>query len=329
MFLFYFNIFFALCLYKIVNTWYNIVNKYSLEKGLEMDFVLKSFKKEISVGKLANIHYFEFTPSFHTTDDSHGFPELVYVENGEIDISSDYYTGKLRRGEVIIHTSGETHSLTCESEIAPNIIIIGFECASPKLESLAHAPLKLTDELTRMLAEIVREARTVYLPPYDIPNTKDMKKRKSFAYGADQLVKNYLQIFLIKALRLREAIGTADPDIRRNNAESINIQRLEEVRRYLDENFRERIGVEELCFLFNTNKTTLSREFKEIYGRTLVDYVNHKRIEYTKQSLVNGSTTLTKIAEELNMSSVHYLTTLFKKHVGVSPTEYLSNIKKM
>lgn len=291
-----------------------------------MDFVLKGFKKEITVSKLANIHYFEFTPSFHTTDDSHGFPELVYVENGEIDISSDYYTGKLGRGEVIIHTSGEMHSLTCESEIAPNIIIIGFECTSPRLESLAHAPLRLSDELTRMLAEIVKEARTVYLPPYDIPNTKDMKKRKGFTYGADQLVKNYLQIFLIKALRLRDAMCAEKMGMSRNPRENINLQRLEEVRGYIDENFKERIGVEELCFLFNTNKTTLSREFKEIYGKTLIDYVNCRRIEYTKEALITGKTTLTRIAEELNMSSVHYLTTLFKKHAGMSPTEYVSGV---
>ena len=285
-----------------------------------MDFVLKGFKKEISVGKLANVHYFEFTPSFHTTDDSHDFPELVYVDNGEIDIRSEHYTGKLVKGEVIVHTSGEMHSLTCESEIAPNIIIIGFECQSPKLDLLTHAPLRLSDELSRMLAEIVKEARTVYLPPYDIPNTKDMKKRKSFAYGADQLVKNYLQIFLIKAIRLREAVASVASE--RSERSDASLQRLEEVRKYLDENFRERIGIEELCFLFNTNKTTLSRGFREVYGRTVIEYVNHRRIEYTKSELERGEMTLTRIAEVLNMSSVHYLTTLFKKHTGISPTEY-------
>ena len=63
----------------------------------------------------------------------------------------------------------------------------------------------LTDELQKMIAEIIKEARTVYLPPYDIPNLKDMKKRKKFAFGADQLIKNYLQIFLIKAVQIGRA----------------------------------------------------------------------------------------------------------------------------
>ena len=29
--------------------------------------------------------------------------------------------------------------------------------------------------------ESVKEARTVYMPPYDIPNQREMKKRKKFA----------------------------------------------------------------------------------------------------------------------------------------------------
>ena len=51
-----------------------------------MEFVLKNFKKEIIVSRLANIHYFEFTKKFHTKNDSHDFCELVYVDKGKIDI---------------------------------------------------------------------------------------------------------------------------------------------------------------------------------------------------------------------------------------------------
>ena len=292
-----------------------------------MDFVLKGFKKEITVGRLANVHYFELTPSLHTTDDSHAFPELVYVDRGEIDVRSEHYTGKLSEGEVIVHTSGETHSLTCEESVAPSIIIIGFECNSARLALLAEAPLKLTEELSRMLAEIVREARGVFLPPYDIPNVKDMKKRKSFAYGADQLIKNYLQIFLIKALRLYDSNAARRSEHKRL-ADNTDLQRLEEVRRYIKDNFKERISIEELCFLFNTNKTTLSRDFRRVYGSTIIEYVNACRIQYTKSELASGNTTLTRIAESLNMSSVHYLTTLFKKHTGISPTQYIEKLKK-
>jgi len=287
-----------------------------------MEFVLKNFKKEIVVQRLANIHYFEFTKNSYTKDDSHDFPELVYVDKGKINITSDNYTGELKAGELIVHSSGESHSLTCNEVMAPNIIIIGFECSAPELETLTHSPLMLTDELQKMIAEIVKEARTVYLPPYDIPNLKDMKKRKKFAFGADQLIKNYLQIFLIKALRLSGSIDEIPA------AGESNFARIAEIKNYIDENFAQKIAVEELCFLFNTNKTTLSNEFKTAYGKTLIDYVNTLRIEFTKTKLREGNCSLTKISEMLSLSSVHYLTALFKKYTGISPTDFLKSREK-
>ncbi len=286
-----------------------------------MEFVLKNFKREITVSRLANIHYFEFTKNFHTLDDSHNFCELVYVDKGKIDISSQNYTGELTTGSLIVHNAGERHSLTCDDDTAPSIIIIGFECTSPEMDKLTHSPLHLTEELQKMIAEIIKEARTVYLPPYDIPNLKDMKKRKKFAFGADQLIKNYLQIFLIKSIRLSSSLSEIKTE------DGLGFTRIAEIKKYIDENFAEKIAVEELCFLFNTNKTTISAEFKSAYGKTLIDYVNCLRVDYTKRMLLEGGISLTKISEQLNLSSVHYLTVLFKKYTGVSPTDYIRDCR--
>ena len=290
-----------------------------------MQFVLKNFKREMLVQRLANIHYFEFTPTLHTADDSHDFCELVYVERGKISIASDRYTGELTEHSMIIHSANETHSLTCDEGEAPNIIIIGFECTAKRITELSEFPLLLPDDMQKMLAEIIKEARGVYLPPYDIPNVRDMKKRKSFAFGADQLIKNYLQIFLIKAIRLKDGMKEKTVTTKSN----VSLSQIGEVKRYLDENFKEKIGIEELCFLFNTNKTTLSKDFKTVYGRTVTDYVNRLRVNYTKRELSEGGRTLTEIAERLNISSVHYLTTLFKKYEHVTPTAYLASVKKI
>ena len=94
------------------------------------------------------------------------------------------------------------------------------------------------------------------------------------------------------------------------------------------ENFTQKISVTELCFLFSTNKTTLSREFKRVYGKTIVDYLNGLRIKHTKRLLRKKNYSLTQIAEMLNMSSVHYLTALFKKYERLTPTEYTHTIKQ-
>ncbi|MBO5737129.1 MAG: helix-turn-helix transcriptional regulator [Clostridia bacterium] len=288
-----------------------------------MGFVLKNFKNDLKVTRLANVHYFEFTPNYHTVNDSHEFCELIYVDKGSVEISSDGYTGILQQNEMILHGANQNHSLTCSEKIAPNLIIIGFECNSDSLDALMYAPLRLGEDLQKMLAEIIKEARTVYLPPYGVPNVKDMKKRKAFSFGADQLIKDYLQIFLIKCVRL-----TTQPIKHVQKPVAVENTRIYEVKRYLDENYRHRIAIEELCFLFNTNKTTLSAAFKQAFDKTIIEHVNTLRIEYTKELLREGEHTLTQIADLLHVSSVHYLTTLFKKLTAMTPTEYLHTIQK-
>ncbi len=285
-----------------------------------MEFILKPFLEEITVKRLANVHYFEFTPSYHTSGSAHAFCELLYVDSGSINVQSDHYTGELHQGQMIVHGANQTHSLACTEDVAPNVIIIGFECESPELDRLTYAPLLLSTELQKMLAEIIKEARAVYLPPYNVPNVTDMKKRAEFSFGADQLIKNYLQIFLIKCLRGGD---TAKRESR------IDDSQIENVKNYLDENYNQKITVAELCFLFGTNKTTLSREFKHAYGKTVVDYVNTLRVEQTKKLLRKKTYTLTQIAEMMNMSSVHYLTVLFKKYERLTPTEYTRTIKQV
>ncbi|MBE7079215.1 MAG: helix-turn-helix domain-containing protein [Clostridiales bacterium] len=289
-----------------------------------MDFVLKSFKIDLKITKLANIHYFEFTPNYHTSNDSHEFCELVYVDKGNINISSDHYTGRLSQGQMIVHGANQNHSLDCDEQEAPNIIIIGFECYTAELDELTHSPLTLTDELKKMLSEIIKEARAVYLPPYNVPNLKNMKKQKNFTFGADQLIKNYLQIFLIKCLRLLHSAPSA-VSLPQPLAESSQIY---EVKRYLDENFCQKIHLEELCFLFNTNKTSLSVGFKHAFQKTIVEYLNDLRIARTKLLLREGNHTLTQIADLMQMSSVHYLTALFKKITHMTPTEYVRSLKE-
>lgn len=283
-----------------------------------MEFVLKSFKIDLKISRLANIHYFEFTPNYHTLNDSHEFCELVYIDKGNIEISSDNYTGSLYQNQMIIHGVNQNHSLTCNEQVAPNIIIIGFECTAPALDELTHAPISLTDELQKMLAEIIKEARAVYLPPYNVPNLKNMKKRKDVAFGSDQLIKNYLQIFLIKCIRL---VTTPNSQGKAQTTHADKAQ-IYEIKEYLDKNFRQKISIEELCFLFNTNKTSLSVAFRNAFGQTIIDYLNHARVEYTKSMLREGKLTLTQIADSMHMSSVHYLTTLFKRIAKMTPTEY-------
>lgn len=286
-----------------------------------MEYKLKSFDLPLVVSHLANIHYFEFTARFHTAGDSHNFCELLYVDKGKITVHSENYSGELLDNQLLIHRPNEIHSLSCSTEIAPNVIIIGFECFCEALAPFAETPFTLTAEHQKLLAEIMKEGMSVYMPPFDMPNLLEMQKRTDFPFGADQMIKLKLESFLITLVRDSQKPAVIHAD------KALSDSRLSEIEQYLNEHYTEKISLDNICFLFGTNKTSLCQSFKREYGTTVLDYCNHLKIREAKALLRENKLSVTEISEQLGFNSIHYFCRLFKSKTGQSPKEYAKTIR--
>lgn len=290
----------------------------SLKSGGE--FKLKDFNIQLNVTRMANIHYFEFTKQYSTSKDRHPFKELVYVDSGKIMVNAEGYNGMLCTKQLLIHKSNEEHSLACIGNDAPSVIIIGFECDCQRLDAFSKIPINLSNEHIKILTEIIKEGRSVFLPPYDVPDLKDMKKRQHYQFGADQMMKLKLEAFLIELVRSIETDNY--------NPKSVNSdKKTEEICAYLNEHYKEKITLDNLCFLFGTNKTTICRNFRNIYGDTIIGYINKLRIKKAKSLMREGDLNLTQLSSLVGFSSIHYFSKTFKALEHKSPTEYINTIK--
>lgn len=287
-----------------------------------LDFKLQNFNLQINVSRIANVHYFEFTGEYHTQNDYHNFCELLYVDRGAIDVHSDNYSGQLSVNQLLIHRPNEVHSLKSSKTIAPNVIIIGFECDSEKLAYFSKKPVTLMPEHRRMLANLMNEAMSTYEPPYDIPNTAYMKKRKNYPFGADQMIKITLEAFLISIIR--DFTGGNSTEAEKDVVANAGIRA---VHQYLTENYTTKVHLNNICFLFGTNKTTLCNNFKKEYNITILGYLNALRIKEAKALIRERKLTITQISAQLGFDSAHYFCRVFKKATGQSPTEYAKTVR--
>ena len=287
-----------------------------------IDFKLQGFELPMIVTGIANIHYFEFTKEYHTIENHHNFCELLFVDNGEIEVTSENFKGVLSVNELIIHQPNEKHSLKGYGDTAPNIIIIGFECDCPKLLEFSKSPITLSTEHKRILSKIMQEGMSIYEPPYDIPNTTYMKKRKEYPFGADQMIKNTLEAFLIMLVR-----DFLYSESNKDNSGSEIENNMKNVYQYISEHYSENITLDNLCFIFGTNKTSLCRDFKKSYGLTILEHVHVLRIDKAKKLLRQNDLSVTEISDMLGFVSVHYFCRLFKKRTGLSPTMYQKSVK--
>ena len=96
---------------------------------------------------------------------------------------------------------------------------------------------------------------------------------------------------------------------------------IQAVKDYLDANFMKKIKLDELAARFFINKYYLLKLFKDRYGMTINAYLNQARVTWVKQQLRFTDKTVEMLAAELQIESA-YLSRLFKKVEGVSPTQF-------
>lgn len=96
---------------------------------------------------------------------------------------------------------------------------------------------------------------------------------------------------------------------------------IQAIKDYLDANYMKKITLDDLASSFYLNKYYLMKLFKDRYGTTINAYLNQARVTWIKQQLRFTDKTVEMLAAELQIEPA-YLSRLFKKVEGVSPTQF-------
>lgn len=91
---------------------------------------------------------------------------------------------------------------------------------------------------------------------------------------------------------------------------------------YIDHNYTKYIKLETVAQLFGYNNAYLGKIFHKKMGQSFNSYVDQKRIEYSKQLILENKLKVYEIAKEVGYKNVDYFHKKFKKYVGKNPTEY-------
>lgn len=90
---------------------------------------------------------------------------------------------------------------------------------------------------------------------------------------------------------------------------------------YVAKNFREKIQSEAVAKQCSMSPFRFSRAFKEAFGISFRDYVVRYRLREACRLMVNPNITVTDVAFAVGFNDVSYFSRMFKRHLGVSPSE--------
>lgn len=129
----------------------------------------------------------------------------------------------------------------------------------------------------------------------------------------------------INASKLITDILTLSFTIQQQQKELLNdniSKKLELIKDYININFRQKITLDHLSEQFYISKFHLSREFKQMYGVTIGNYILAQRITYAKELLRFTNNSIETISEACGIPDTSYFNKVFRKSENMTATQY-------
>ncbi|MNK32258.1 Arabinose operon regulatory protein [compost metagenome] len=102
--------------------------------------------------------------------------------------------------------------------------------------------------------------------------------------------------------------------------------KIELCKKYIHETYQESIGLDDMAKAVGISKFHLTREFEKKLGMTPNRYLTEVRLEKAAQLLASSpDMKLEVVAQKAGFTCANYFGKVFKKNMGVSPTEFRSN----
>lgn len=290
-------------------------------------------KDSISIGKIYSIHYFEYTNTFAFEGESHNFWEFICVDKGEVDITAGIHNIRLKKGEIAFHEPNEFHNVKADGEIAPNLVVISFDCDSHAMHFFRKKILKVDDAERNLLANIIIEARHCFNCRLDDPYLQNMPKKPEEAFGAEQLIRLYLEQFLIHLARRYTTAGKVSIKNFQNNTKATkrknDAEIFQRVSAYMEAHLYSKLTIDQICRDNLVSRSQLQKIFKQQCKMGIIEYFSTLKIGVAKELIRTQRLNFTQISDTLGYTSIHYFSRQFKKITGMTPSEYASSIKAM
>lgn len=150
-----------------------------------------------------------------------------------------------------------------------------------------------------------------------------------------------LLIYLVEKYTNREtAIQTAKIfaiDLRRDNQSQFIMfkgqnnhadEDIKKAQKFIEENYHERITIDELSNKFALSRRSLERRFKRATNNTVSEYIQRVKIEAAKKSLETSRKNVTEVMFDVGYTDTKAFRGIFKKITGMTPFDYRSKYNR-
>lgn len=283
-------------------------------------------ERAIHVESINSILYLEFSEKISTAEDSHPAWEIIYADKGRcVLIIDDNAPFVLNQGEMYFHKPYERHVLKVYPNEYPNILVCSFFCSSDAMRFFEGRKLTVSPQIKRHISTMIHEASLTFDNSDRFLKIQGTMFSKNKLWAGEQSLLLRLELMLIELIRENKLAELPKKLFISKELSTDNL--CSEIIEYLEERIYEPLDMGKLCKHFSFSQSYLSRYFIRASGYSIGQYFNMLKIEEAKLLIRRTHMSFFEISEKLMLSNSHYFSTLFKKYVGMTPTEYKKSCK--
>ena len=158
-----------------------------------------------------------------------------------------------------------------------------------------------------------------------LPNNMNIINPEPF--GGSQMIKNLLEIFLIRLCRNQDSMPKS---IRQNYViDGVDVAYpVKEILDYLHNNIYGKVTISDIAQAVGKGESTVKQLFSQYRKNGIMKYYNALKIKEAKKLIREGYYNMTQIADLLHFETPQYFCKCFKDHTQMTPSEYKASILK-
>jgi transcriptional regulator GlxA family with amidase domain len=91
---------------------------------------------------------------------------------------------------------------------------------------------------------------------------------------------------------------------------------------FIEENFSEKITIDELASDVSVNRRSFERRFKEATSNTVIEYLQRVRIEAAKRSFEASRKNVSEVMYDVGYTDTKTFRDVFRRITGMTPIDY-------
>ncbi len=264
---------------------------------------------------------------FSFAGEQHNCWELIYIDDGQVEITEDDQVYVLQGGDMLLHAPMEFHKIRSAGHTNPHLFILSFIATGTVPSVLTDGVFHLTNTEQETLINAIRNIFRFFDNSFlfvgrqkEIAESMIEEKFKGYTpltpAQCGQVGALSLSLFLLQlSMEERER----DIHTQKTSKQALEYQR---VVKAMQSGLYKNLSLTELASECEISISYVKRLFMRYADMSPKSYYIQMRVREALRLLRNGHTA-EETSEIMNFSSPNYFSIFMKKHLGLPPAEYI------